>query len=594
MTEFLGEGGAGAVYIAEHANLGHYVAVKTLFGKYTRDSDMRRRFIEEAIIQANLNHPNIVKVTDVLDEPALSAIIMEYVDGGSLDRYLAKLEAPDSIEINAGMMLSLLDAMTYAHAQGVVHRDIKPANIMLSKSSRGLVPKVTDFGIAKVLSDQQRTETGTAMGTVYYASPEQLTDAKSVDHRADIYSLGCTFYEMLTRKLPFDDSTMFGVMRKHLQAPRPDPAHLNPEVPREVSAVVMRAMAVKAEHRFPSCAEFAAELRRAIGWEEDAVLPSGSSGRSGLRAMSPSGLMATDPLAQAHANPAPTRSTRKPVHTTDLGQQRRRPTSRTHPGRIDAPPRPQKNTNAVSTVMWVVIGALAVAVVGLLAFGARGDGPTEPAPPATNAVVTPPTAGSGEANAGGDTAEPSGADAEAGEPTPALAEADISGCYDLADRYVEFDPLGAVRLEDAIADLAENTEPCTDLLEARAEGSFESTLAFLSGVQARTVLSYLRAIDAHAKNDVSCPDAHAAITEAHRGLRRVDSATRDGLLDYEISSLQPYRARLTHLYATTWVTFHNCNPAPIDDIFLTEEGHAEVLLAALPSKPEGSGTAAPH
>ena len=601
ILDFLGEGGAGAVYMAEHKSLGHLVAVKTLFGKFVRDEDMRRRFVEEAIIQANLNHPNIVKVVDVLDEPPLSAIFMEYVEGTSLDRHLAALGEPEPVGLNGQLFVAILDAMAYAHAQGVVHRDIKPANIMLAKAGDGFVPKVTDFGIAKVLSDHQRTETGTAMGTVYYASPEQLTDAKSVDHRADVYSLGCTFYEMLTLRLPFDDDTLFAIMRKHVQAPRPDPVLLNPEIPRDVGAAIMRAMAVNPDHRFQTCNEFAGELRRMIG------LPatSGSSAAIAIGGPSTSGRIPTG-APSAISGDAPTMAPRPTPKSNPGARPRTTPgrasgrslAGRTHPGRIDAPARPVDDRNPVARLMWFVICALAIALLAALALGGRG-GDNTPAvtpdggpDPDGGAIQVPPEGSEGE----GDAAAPESSDADAGEADPdvvAIADPNrITECYDLGSQFIDFDPLGAVTFAQAIDTIESNEHDCSTLLGEHATGPFETTLAFLTTVQNRLVLLDLKARRALALNGAQesyCSDATAAVTEAHRGLRRIaNTSSSDGLMPYEIQSLEPYRDRLTHVYVGLRRTFRHCGLTTVPDDLLGPEG-----LEPDPEPPpkEGSGEA---
>ncbi|MBU6160101.1 MAG: serine/threonine protein kinase, partial [Myxococcales bacterium] len=256
IVRYLGEGGAGCVYLAEHMGLGHHVAIKTLYGRFVRDNSMRERFLEEGIIQANLKHKNIVQVHDRVDEPGFCAFIMEYVSGSSLDRYLRDRKSGIDIADMTRLFCEVLEGATYAHARSVVHRDIKPANILLSVDEGVITPKLTDFGIAKILSGQRHTETGTAMGTIYYAPPEQLVDARSVDHRADVYALGCTFFEMLSGRVPFDGATVFNIMKQHIEAPRPDVCEVNPEVPQGLSVALRKAMAIDPGQRFQSASEF--------------------------------------------------------------------------------------------------------------------------------------------------------------------------------------------------------------------------------------------------------------------------------------------------------------------------------------------------
>ncbi len=573
ILNFIGDGGAGAVYVAEHENLGHRVAVKTLFGKLVRDPDMRQRFIEEAIIQANLSHPNIVKVTDVLDEPPLCAIIMEYVEGGSLDKHLSRRGSVMPVQESARLMVAMLEAVEYAHANGVVHRDIKPANVLLAGPNRD-IPKLTDFGIAKVLSDNARTETGTAMGTVYYASPEQLTDAKSVDHRCDIYSLGCTFYEMLTGALPFSEDTMFAVMRKHLQAPRPDPSRLNENVPREVAALVMRAMAVNRDHRFDSCAEFSAELRRVCDLDgpnvSSKLLAAGFDETAQGDALGFAGT--TDVPIIRHGTGAPNGTSR----TTRRSAPGRKGLSRsTHPGRIDAPPRTRKTSNSVATLMWVAIVALALGLLAMVILGARDEDKDDAQViAAANAAATAQTAPA-EVIAPAVPPETDREDPvaeEAGSGAAAPAADTPAQCIELSNAYVYFDA-HEVDLHAALADLDSRADACRRMLERNAQDDFESRLAFMSSIQAQMTIHLLRAVVAQQEGDPEfCAEAQTAITQGHLGLRQIGNAPRDGMLEYEIDSLRPYQIRMTHLYVQARRRFRSCDLAEIPDELLGPEG----------------------
>jgi serine/threonine protein kinase len=589
ITGFIGEGGAGEVYAAEHISLGHRVAVKALFAKHVRDANMRRRFVEEAIIQANLSHPNITKVIDVLEEPGVSAIFMEFVDGPSLDRHLERLKRPEPIARTASWFLSLLDAMAYAHAEGVVHRDLKPANVLVARGGDGGIPKITDFGIAKVLSDHRRTETGTAMGTIYYAAPEQLTDAKSVDHRADIYSLGCTLYEMLTLQLPFEDPTMYGVMQKHLQAPRPDPARENEEVSRDLAGLVIRAMAVRPEHRFQTCAEFGTELRRVLGLSMPA---SSGSGLVALPDVNRSAALGStsDSGPPRSVDPASTSRTSRPTGASRSLRPMR-------PGTISTPPRPaRRERNSVSLIIWAVIAILAVGVIGAtVAMSSRddavtgvvvgADGTPPPAAAAAAVAATPPTP-SGEASSG-TVAAVEGTGEGTGEAAPALPAPSPAECASLAARHLDFDPLGASTYDEAITALEAAYDPCRVSMESTATDAFERELAFLVPVQIRAVAHTLRA-QRDAENEADgCADALVAATEAHRGLRRVAGATHGGgLLDYEVQSLAIYRDGLTHVYVSLATSLDECAYATIPRDLLGPEGAALDKAASRVDAPE--------
>ncbi len=201
ILELLGQGGMGAVYKARQRKLDRLVALKVLPSEWGRDPAFAERFGREARALARLSHPQVVGVHDFGEAGGHFFLIMEYVDGANLRQLLGggRLQAPQALSIVA----QVCEALQYAHEQGVVHRDIKPENILLDK--RGRI-KIADFGLAKLVRRSQSeftlTGTGQVMGTLDYMAPEQRTTPQAVDHRADIYSLGVVFYEMLTGDLP--------------------------------------------------------------------------------------------------------------------------------------------------------------------------------------------------------------------------------------------------------------------------------------------------------------------------------------------------------------------------------------------------------
>ncbi|MBL0216063.1 MAG: serine/threonine protein kinase [Myxococcales bacterium] len=231
----LGEGGMAKVYRARHALLDTLHAIKVLDAELRTNADARQRFLDEARIQAkHLDHPGIVKVTNIVATSEYAALVMELVEGGSLETYAASV-VNDPGEVRR-IMLSVLDAVGHAHAAGIVHRDLKPANVLLAGAKR--IPKVTDFGIAKVNADPSRiskksTHAGARMGTLSYMSPEQIRRAKDVTPRSDIFSLGAMLYELATGAVPFDGVDDFEVMEKIVHGRFPPPADKNPgSIPR--------------------------------------------------------------------------------------------------------------------------------------------------------------------------------------------------------------------------------------------------------------------------------------------------------------------------------------------------------------------------
>lgn len=244
ILELIGQGGMGAVYKARQPKLDRLLALKILPPEVARDSTFAERFTREAQSMARLNHPNIVTIFDFGEADGLFYFSMEFVDGKNVRQLMqdGELSAPVALQI----VPQVCEALRYAHDEGVVHRDIKPENILLDKKGR---VKIADFGLAKIvgLSPIYLTLTGTheVMGTLYYMAPEQMKRSHSVDHRADLYSLGVVFYEMLTGELPVGRF-----------AP---PSH-KARVDARLDSIVLRALSREPEHRYQD----AAELKRDV------------------------------------------------------------------------------------------------------------------------------------------------------------------------------------------------------------------------------------------------------------------------------------------------------------------------------------------
>jgi serine/threonine-protein kinase len=235
------------------------VAVKVLSPQYSGDANFVTRFRREAQAAASLNHPNLVSVYDTGTDDGVHFIVMEYVEAKTLADYLAgggRIMPERSIEIAE----AVCDALSVAHAHGIIHRDIKPANVMIT--SKGDV-KVTDFGIARVISGADTlAQTAAVLGTASYLSPEQA-QSQPVDQRSDIYSLGVALYEMVTGRPPFSGDSPVMVASKHvLEQPTP-PSKLNADVSPELEAVIMKAMAKNPDNRYQDADEMRADLERA-------------------------------------------------------------------------------------------------------------------------------------------------------------------------------------------------------------------------------------------------------------------------------------------------------------------------------------------
>jgi len=257
IKELLGSGGMSVVYMGLDTLLNRRVTIKVLRDQFASDADFVRRFHREAQAVASLSHINIVSIFDVGFEENLHYLVMEYVDGQNLKEYIrqqVKLPAAEALPIT----LQILDALQHAHEHGVVHRDIKPHNILLAKNGQ---VKVTDFGIARAVSEATVTFNGNMVGSVHYISPEQALGAE-IGPQADIYGAGVVLYEMLTGKLPFTGDNPISVAMQHIQQEVEPPHLLVPEIPAALSAIVCRAMAKKKETRYQSAAEMRQDLNR--------------------------------------------------------------------------------------------------------------------------------------------------------------------------------------------------------------------------------------------------------------------------------------------------------------------------------------------
>lgn len=248
----LGQGGMGAVYLAQHPGLNRAVAIKVLPGDLAGTPEFRERFIREARLAARLEHPNVVQVHDVGHEQGFHYIAMQYVEGKSLDGWLKERK-----KLTVGEALSMTKrvaaALSAAAKLGIVHRDIKPHNILISKDGH---VKVADFGLAKD-EDANRSisEPGVVMGTPYYMSPEQAKGL-NVDHRSDLYSLGATLYHMLTGKRLFDGGSPVAIVMKQASDEQPVPARqLEPSIPENVDAFLARLLQKDPANRFQTADE---------------------------------------------------------------------------------------------------------------------------------------------------------------------------------------------------------------------------------------------------------------------------------------------------------------------------------------------------
>src|SRR5215207_2635332 len=290
IEEPVGRGGMGVVYRGRHEKLPRVVAIKSINPRGTHDlRRLRHRFEREAYVQAQLDHPGVVKIYDYIVSEQTYFIVMEFVDGRSLAQRIA--EHPGGLETERALDLfeQILEAVSYAHTfvyrdesgtthQGIVHRDLKPPNIMVTDGDR---IKVTDFGIVKLVGASATDTSKIAYGSPRYVSPEQAA-GEHLDQRSDIYSLGVILYEMLTGEPPFggragakDGWPRTEILRAHRELPPRPPTALNPEVPAAIEKVVLRALEKKPERRFNTAADFLRAVRKARGLEAAAPAQEG-------------------------------------------------------------------------------------------------------------------------------------------------------------------------------------------------------------------------------------------------------------------------------------------------------------------------------
>ncbi|HQP86453.1 MAG TPA: serine/threonine-protein kinase [Thermoanaerobaculia bacterium] len=268
----LGRGGMGVVYRAHQPSLERTVAIKLLSSDLIGDPDGVRRFRLEAKSVAKLNHPNIVQVYDIEEEENLIYLVMEFVDGESLDSLISKEVLTESRCLK--IVAEIADALHYAHEKGIVHRDVKPANVLMTSEGR---VKVADFGLAYLIDREGgTTRTGFLVGSPNYMSPEQAMGQK-VDRRSDVYALGVVLFRMLTGRVPFVAESSHAVLFMQVQQEPPDPRDMNKGISLVTRGLVLKALNKKPEARFQTMAELRdAALRQA------AALSAGMAGELSL------------------------------------------------------------------------------------------------------------------------------------------------------------------------------------------------------------------------------------------------------------------------------------------------------------------------
>ena len=257
ILEKIGTGGMSDVYKAKCHKLNRYVAIKVLKQEFSENTNFVSKFRVEAQAAAGLMHPNIVNVYDVGEEDGIYYIVMELVEGITLKNYIEK-KARLSVKEALSIAIQVSMGIEAAHNNHIIHRDIKPQNIMISKEGK---VKIADFGIAKAATSN--TITSNVMGSVHYTSPEQARGGFS-DERSDIYSLGCTMFEMLTGRVPFDGETTVAIAIKHIQEDMPSPREYVSEIPVCVEQIIFKCTQKSPDRRYQSMGELIVDLKKAL------------------------------------------------------------------------------------------------------------------------------------------------------------------------------------------------------------------------------------------------------------------------------------------------------------------------------------------
>jgi len=264
----LGEGGMGAVYVGEHSLIGRKAAIKVLLPTLSAHQDVVQRFFNEARAATAISDPGIVQIFDFGYHTDGSAyIVMEYLEGETLDarlRRFGRLPAYDAVRI----LRQVASSLASAHSRGIIHRDLKPENIFLVKDNEvagGERAKILDFGIAKLTGDQHskvKTNTAAIMGTPWFMSPEQCRGAGTIDHRSDVYALGCVLFHLVTGSPPFDAEGAGEIIAAHLMSPPPPPSSRVPGIPEAIDRVVLRCLEKSPDARYGSMQELAQVLNQ--------------------------------------------------------------------------------------------------------------------------------------------------------------------------------------------------------------------------------------------------------------------------------------------------------------------------------------------
>jgi serine/threonine-protein kinase len=402
LDALIGRGGMSFVYLAEHVRLGRKVALKLLAPPLSKDESFRARFERESQRAAEIDHPNIIPIYDAGEANGELYIAMKYVPGCDLKEVIAR-EGSLSVSRALFLLEQAAAALDAAHDRDLIHRDVKPANILVEEHSERVY--VTDFGVVKHTLTRGQTRTGFFIGTTDYAAPEQI-EARTVDARTDVYSLGCVLYECLAGSPPFDRGADIAVMHAHLTQPPPLLSSIRSDLPKSLDRTITRAMAKDPDERFATCTELMQAARAAALSSHSTEHESRAASVPTLASAAPAAVAGAAAETAGTAPAQPLTEAAAPGPDTGIGQ-----TSATAGG---PPPTGRRNRS------WLVAGLAAVTAAvaaGLIVFFVtRSD--DEPA--AQTAATTSAPATTAQATTQGDTAGATTA-AETGSATTAVS-----------------------------------------------------------------------------------------------------------------------------------------------------------------------------
>ncbi|MEQ1884447.1 MAG: serine/threonine-protein kinase [Bryobacteraceae bacterium] len=394
VVKVIGAGGMGQVYQVRNTLSERVEAMKVALSNLEGNQEALARFQREIKLQAALDHPNIAKLYTAMSYGNQLLMFMEFVTGDSLSKMAENGPLPVKSVIDWAMQA--LDALSYAHGKGVVHRDIKPANIMVTHEG---VVKLMDFGIARAKSDRKLTQTGSAVGSLFYMSPEQIKGTEP-DPRSDLYSFGITLYELVTGKRPFAGNSDFQIMSAHLQESPAPPIDVVPGVPSDLSEIILMAIAKDPESRFQSAQAFRAALAN-VELGSASAAPAKPAGTAATKTASDdaTAVMATRPQP-AKASDAPTVAVPRPPSPPQPVQQQRPPQPPPQPAPMppsQAMPAPPPSSRRG---MYMAIGGIAALAVVAIALtqgpkmfnSGSSDAQTSPATTSTPSATPAPAA----------------------------------------------------------------------------------------------------------------------------------------------------------------------------------------------------------